>query len=107
MHLKTTLLPLLSLLTLVVGDACVVGGPADEVAGAKNCCKYYNGTWYENYPVQAICVLPDTSTKYEACVKRIPGPALDLTCITNETDPTSRIVGRNLVEWLARRILGE
>ena len=107
MQFSLAFFPLLSLLTLVASDACVVGGPGDKVSQAEICCFRYNGTWYQNYPVQAICVLPSNSTKYEACVEKIAPPALDLTCISGEVDPTMRIVKkRDLVSYLAEKMVG-
>ena len=123
MQLSQALIPLLALLpVLVAGDACVVGGSADKVSAAKDCCFKSNGTWFSEYPVQAICVLPanTTSTKYQGCITYVDNthspPPLDLRCITGETDPTeptgvtgspSRVVRkRDLAAWMARNILG-
>jgi len=71
--------------TLVSADACVAGGPADEVSAALQCCASVNGVWYQFYPVQAICVMDATlSKKYQRCVYWIPsenGVSLDTTCV--------------------------
>jgi hypothetical protein len=49
--LATTLLPLVS------GEACVAGGPADQVTAANNCCKELTGTWYVPSP-SSLSLLP-------------------------------------------------
>lgn len=84
----TTLLPLLALPALITATACVAGGPAWEVTAAGKCCAKYNGTWYQFYAVQAICVVSDTpaiSNGYQACVAHIGGsPPLDTKCIPGD-----------------------
>jgi hypothetical protein len=42
------------LLPLVSAEACVAGGPSQQVAIAKQCCFNNAGTWYQFYDVQAI-----------------------------------------------------
>ena len=87
MHLRAILLPILiSILPLVASEACVAGGPANEVTEAKECCRFVQGTWYQFYSVQAICVMADARTKYyTACVDKIDGsPKLDTRCIPGD-----------------------
>jgi hypothetical protein len=58
-----------------------------QVTTAEDCCLYFLGTWYQFYPVQAICVLPGASTYYNDCLhKYIPADVweLDTTCITGD-----------------------
>jgi hypothetical protein len=58
-----------------------------QVTTAEDCCLYFLGTWYQFYPVQAICVLPGGSTYYNDCLhKYIPADVweLDTTCITGD-----------------------
>lgn len=86
--------PLLSFLSLavlpalVVGDACVSGGPAAEVTAAEKCCFASNGTWYQFYSVQAICVMDTTKVDdYQKCLSYIPaigGVTLDIRCIPGD-----------------------
>jgi len=72
--------------SLVAGDACVVGGPADEVTAAEYCCGRAHGTWYQFFDVQAICVMDSARTPgYSYCVDHIAGyPGLDTTCIPGD-----------------------
>jgi hypothetical protein len=80
------LLPLICLLPLVNSEACVVGGPANEVSDAKECCRAVYGTWYQFYSVLAICVMDDSLVdRYNGCVDEIPGlPKLDTRCIPGD-----------------------
>jgi len=82
--ISTVFLGVLS--SFVTGDACVVGGPADEVTDAKYCCARAQGTWYQFYDVQAICVMDSSVISwYTLCVDHIPGyPGLDATCIPGD-----------------------
>ena len=82
MQLQTILsLAALGLASLVRGDACVESGPAAEVTAVSYCCAKVSGTWYQFYPVQAICVFDSVHLNaYKACVSYVPG-AKNPTCI--------------------------
>jgi len=45
MHPVAFLAAALALVPLAASEACVAGGPADQVAAAKACCKEITGTW--------------------------------------------------------------
>jgi len=88
----SSLNPLFMILTLLLAtllkttkasESCVAGGPPNEVYAASTCCDVVDGTWYQKYDVQAICVMDDgMTTEYEACTESICGyPPLDQTCI--------------------------
>ncbi|CZT01120.1 uncharacterized protein RAG0_08907 [Rhynchosporium agropyri] len=104
MQFLSTLLSFTALLLpLVSADACVAGGPAGQVTFAKSCCLYQEGTWYQYYDNQAICVLAEgLSASYKRCINRIPRSELDTTCIPgngsltlgNPTTTLSTVTGR-------------
>ncbi|KAH7419367.1 hypothetical protein BKA64DRAFT_699401 [Cadophora sp. MPI-SDFR-AT-0126] len=76
------------LLPLVSADACVAGGPTNQVTYAKGCCIYQSGTWYQFYDNQAICVMAEgKSPAWERCVGSIPYSKLDTTCIPGDGGP--------------------
>ncbi|KFY73802.1 hypothetical protein V499_06128 [Pseudogymnoascus sp. VKM F-103] len=85
MHHPTLLALLTLFLTpLALADACVESGPAAEVTAVSYCCAKVSGTWYQFYPVQAICVIPEGSLdKYKKCVAYVPGAA-NPTCIPGQ-----------------------
>ncbi|KAI9707924.1 MAG: hypothetical protein M1820_004343 [Bogoriella megaspora] len=92
------LLPFAALLTLVAGNACVIGGPAGDVTDASKCCSRIagNNKFFSGSPNQGICVLPAAAQNtYEACVKYFTDDTYDFRCITcDETtncglEPTS------------------
>jgi len=86
--LTTLLLP-----ALVHSEACVAGGPSFQVDDAHVCCTQVNGTWYQFYAVQAICVLDDAKTwYYERCVNSIENSVLDSTCIAGSGPIPSSIL---------------
>ena len=66
---------------LVAGDACVIGGPAARVTGARRCCGGVSGKFFQNYPNQGICVLTSAvDNQFEACVGTVDA-TYDLVCI--------------------------
>lgn len=75
MHFQSLILPLFAILpSLALAAQCVVGGPAAEVKEAEECCLSRGGTWYQYYPVQAICVVGDSREySYVDCLKAIDG----------------------------------
>ncbi|PMD12662.1 hypothetical protein NA56DRAFT_652353 [Hyaloscypha hepaticicola] len=85
MHLVAFLATALPLVPLAALEACVAGGPADQVAAAKVCCKEITGSWYGPYENQGICVLPDWGTKwYNLCVSEVKDSKLDIQCIPGD-----------------------
>lgn len=57
MQLLSSILALATLFlqsSLVAAEACVAGGPSQQVSFAKQCCFNNGGTWYQFYDVQAI-----------------------------------------------------
>ncbi|KUJ21607.1 uncharacterized protein LY89DRAFT_729122 [Mollisia scopiformis] len=86
MQLLQSLLALATLLLpLVSAEACVAGGPSEQVSFAKGCCFNNAGTWYQFYDVQAICIFPDDrATSYKHCVGYIPYSQLDTVCIPGD-----------------------
>ena len=84
MQALASLLSLAALITLVVGNACVVGGPEDDVTDAEKCCNRLSGQnqFFSNSPNQGICVLPAAvQSSYEACVARLALDTYDIVCI--------------------------
>ncbi|KFY19314.1 hypothetical protein V493_08020 [Pseudogymnoascus sp. VKM F-4281 (FW-2241)] len=90
MQLPTLLtLTALTLASLVRSDACVESGPAEEVTAVSRCCAKVAGTWYQFYPVQAICVIPEGCLDlYKKCVAYVPGAA-NPTCIPGKGEGLS------------------
>jgi hypothetical protein len=75
------LLPLAALVTIISGEACVVGGPAGRVTAGERCCGLAGGKWFSKYAYQGICVMTETAQPYyEGCVARV-APNYDLVCI--------------------------
>lgn len=72
------------LVTLVVGNACVVAGPEADVYVGERCCYRYSGVdqWFSNSANQGICVFPaDVEATYEACVAKYAADVYDIVCI--------------------------
>jgi hypothetical protein len=76
--LITSLLP-----SFIAADACVAGGPANQVDNAEACCHLAQGKWFQKYDVQAICVMTVPNLKvYNDCVNRVCGTQLNTVCIS-------------------------
>lgn len=67
---------------LISANACVAGGPADQVSIAQGCCRIAAGKWFQNYANQAICVMPAAKqATYTSCVSSSCTSTLDTVCI--------------------------
>ena len=51
-----------TLLHLVSGEACVAGGPADQVTAANTCRKELTGTWFVSFPSLPLSLFPPPSS---------------------------------------------